>query len=161
MKIKASTLIFITLGSLAAVACLPGNGCEEPYWYSRVEFWFDGHDTCYTFDEWLYYTYSDEPYITPDCHFQDLPVTVASVNYKTDAVSTIRNDYWPYKKRYLIILHYDLSVVHCWDMSDSALAVADYPWLDNSAYTCDTSLMTAYYCQERPDTSFTFIYNIQ
>ena len=153
--------MFIALGTLVMTACLPVNGCEEPYWYSEVKFSYDGLDTCYNFDERLYYTYSDVPYITPDCYFEQMPVIVASVNYKTDAVSTIRNNGRHDTKRYLIVMRYDLSVVHCWDMSDSALAAADYPWLDNSVYTCDTSLMTAFYCQERPDTGFIFIYYIQ
>lgn len=137
--------------------------CRHPYHTSQI--WLDNGST-----EPLYYTYSNNTYLTPDCRVYRMPVLLATIldfeqysplQVMTDPSytenwnrQTSEDDYY----RYLLLLRYDNTVVACYDIKQASLAQADYPWFSPVADSTETEYNWDN-C-EKPEVTYKYIYYI-
>ena len=152
------------LGCLMLTGCIHG-ACDNLYTTSEV--WLDNGTS-----EPLYYTFSDTPYLTPECSVQQLPVMLASIhNFKQFSPTQVMVSptYTPNGRQgagevygyypYLLLLRYDNSVVACYDVSRAALAGADYPWFSPDADSTETRLDRVEACHDY-ETTYVYTYYI-
>lgn len=153
-------IIVATLGCMILTGCI-SDYCDNLYTTSQV--WIANGTS-----EPLYYTFSDTPYLTPECSVQPLPVMLAYIlDFKQFNPTQVMADptftpnehqgagdlygYYPY----LLLLRYNDSVVACYDVSRSALAQAEYPWFSSKADSSRILLDTVNECH---DTETTYVY---
>ncbi len=162
MRITSSLLL------LALTPCLTGcisDYCDTPYTTSEV--WIESSTS-----EPLYYTFSDNPYLTPDCTTRKLPVKLAYIldfqrfsplqvlaNPTYTANEYFLSDHEEHHYRYMLLLHYDYSLVACYDISQPRLAEAAYPWFSPEAHNTEMRLDEVYGC-DKPETTFIYTYYI-
>lgn len=152
------------LGCLMLTGCIH-DACDNLYTTSEV--WLDNGTS-----EPLYYTFSDTPYLTPECSVQQLPLMLASIhNFKQFSPTQVMVSptYTPNGRQgagevygyypYLLLLRYDNSVVACYDVSRAALASADYPWFSPEADSTETRLDMVETCHDY-ETTYVYTYYI-
>ena len=153
-------IIAATLGCLMLAGCI-SDYCDNLYHTSEV--WLYNGTS-----EPLYYTFSDTPYLTPECPAHQLPVKLAYIlDFKRFSPSQVMASptYTPNGHRgcgeeygyypYLLLLRYDNSIVACYDVSRTALAMADYPWFKPEA---DSNWMQFDTIGECHDAETTYVY---
>lgn len=145
--------IATALGCLMLTGCIH-DACDNLYTTSEV--WLDNGTP-----EPLYYTFSDTPYLTPECTVKQLPVMLAYIlDFTRFSPSQVLADptYTPNGHRgsgetygyypYMLLLRYDNSVVACYDVSRTTLARADYPWFSPDADSIETRLERVEACHD-------------
>ena len=146
-------LLSTVLGCLLLTSCISGY-CDNLYTTSEV--WLDNGTSAP-----LYCTFSDTPYLTPECTVQQLPVMLAYIlDFKQFSPTQVMAapTYTPNERRgagdlygyypYLLLLRYDNSVVACYDVTRTALAWADYPWFSPEADSTETRLDAVEDCHD-------------
>ena len=158
----------IPLLLIAVMPCL--SGCISDYCdnlYTTSEVWIENGTS-----EPLYYTFSDNPYLTPDCTTRKLPVKLAYIldfqrfsplqvlaNPTYTANKHYLADHGEHCYRYMLLLRYDNSLVACYDISRPMLATAAYPWFSPEAHNTEMRLDEVYEC-DKPETTFIYTYYI-
>lgn len=134
--------------ALAAVVCMGLTGCIDNYCnhpYHTSQIWLENGTL-----EPLYYTYSNNTYLTPDLKVYKMPMVLATIldfeQFSPMQVMTHpsytenwnhhtgEDDYY----RYLLLLRYDNTVVACYDIKQATLAQASYPWFTPEADSTET-----------------------
>lgn len=154
---------------LASLVALLFAGCDPGYCvsYTISEVWIENGTSAP-----LYYTFSDNPYLTPDCWVRELPVKLADIcdyqrfspsqvlanpTYTANGYNTGGDDLYHH---YMLLLRYDNTVVACYDVRKSALAAADYPWFSSEPDNVDRILDNNTGDCIGPETTYKYTYYI-
>lgn len=135
---RAPVILLIPILSFCLTGCF-SSYCDSPYVTSEV--WLANGTS-----EPLYYTFSDNPRLTPDCKVRQLPVKLAYIlDFRRFNPSYVlahpthtanSHDFTGEEEgyyRYMLLLRYDNTLVACYDVSRPTLATANYPWFSPEA----------------------------
>lgn len=155
---------------IALLGCMMLTGCIHDYCdslYTNSEVWLYNGTS-----EPLYYTFSNTPYLTPECQVSRLPVMLAKVvDFKRfspmqvmSSPSYTSNQHYDTSNedryyQYMLLLRYDNSVVACYDVSKAALARAGYPWFAPEADSSWMQFNTVEVCKDS-ETTYVYAYYI-